>query len=380
MNILTACDEKVTGVDSVVKQFSRVRVPTPHVAGSLSGKCWADNENRVGLNISRGEEYSEKPLDDTPRSIEADEELLGLLYLFDAYEAHGQVAEAMEVASLIEGWEPPSSQNSSKSNRAPRGTGGLTAYGRRMIASGCHLIQERGKKSTKAFVTVTMPPLTTRQHNTFCRELSEITRQLLQAIRRELVKAGIPPHICYVIENQGKRAEAEGRFCPHWHFVFQNRHDFRPWVITLSKMEGIVERVFKAVLGESVDCSRGIEMARIKSSVKAYLSNYMKKGSQRPPDNPDHCPSSWWGMSTELKREINGRTVVISQAGCETLMHDAANLKELGILSYYHYVEVEINGQKRVVGCASKFKNERAKEIFFEMYPPPQALDLESFS
>lgn len=164
-----------------------------------------------------------------------------------------------------------------KNNKLPRGAGGLTQYGKKMVRSCCQLIDNVACHRPIGLLTNTLPSMSRELLDVATEKWSEICRQFNQELTRELIRHGLPSNYCFVTEWQAKRQAL------HMHIVFiaSNRTGKlkgSDYPITKQWYKETWQRVLNNVLGFEFDCSAATRIERVKYSVGAYMSKYMSKG------------------------------------------------------------------------------------------------------
>lgn len=378
---------------AVIRDANNHVVITPPAVskpGAEKLTIWPDNEARIGIctnqkTTTQGRElpeflFHEVVVDDCERMLfeellagesapveENAGDIVGLERLCELYQAHGDDDRVQEISELIERLRNPSSPKLNKPTRAKRGSGGMTALGRRMVQSAAYIIERDAPKGCVSFITITMPNLNDRQHDLFCRSWSEITRRIVQEISRELQRAGLSGDYVHVTENQPDRSQREGRFCPHLHLVCQGRERYKTWVLTPAKLTLITERVFEAILGEKVDCKSATKIETVKKSVTAYMAPYLTKDKSESPINEEHIPSAWWGSSKDLKEKVSEEKIVRFGGIVQDIFYNPQTYKDAGIITYYSYVFCEFEGARKCVGMALRFKSRREIQKIIKM-------------
>ena len=194
--------------------------------------------------------------------------------------------------------------------RAPRGSHGITSHGRRMVRSGCTLLQRRHGKECLSFVTCTLPGFSDVEMRHLSANFSEAVRQFRQSLGRDLRRAGIEPEMVHAVEIQEKRFQETGYAVPHLHIVFQGRQNRRShWAVSVAQVDDAWERAVGAVLGRLVKMPSACNTQRVKKSAANYLAKYCSKGSAslkrvakwgaRMP-----LPTAWYGVTRSLRADI----------------------------------------------------------------------------
>ena len=181
--------------------------------------------------------------------------------------------------------------------RAPRGSKGITSYGRSQVRNAATELQLKFKKHNLAFLTLTVP-FTSREdlaavYKNWSRAVGNFENRLRRALPSDL------QHWVHVTEDQKRGA-------PHLHMAFPGRRARgQKWILSKCWFTDTWREIWEHILPSSSrklvwDYATRIES--IRKSVAGYLGKYMSKGGV--PKNPDCFPSSWWGCTQELKRLV----------------------------------------------------------------------------
>lgn len=198
-----------------------------------------------------------------------------------------------------------------------RGSKGITSYGKKMVRSGVTLLEEKHGRSRLGFLTLTVPTLSPEKYPEMVRLWPESLRQYKQELSRELQRHGLDSNLVYSTEIQEKRFWRYGVALPHAHVVFQARAKGKHYPISTQWYANAWGRILSNLLDCPVDTSAATRIERPRKSVAAYLSKYMSKGGKelekiKATGDDVVLPSSWWGMTNELRREVKQKTIVKS--------------------------------------------------------------------
>jgi hypothetical protein len=155
--------------------------------------------------------------------------------------------------------------------------------------------------------------------------------RFMEKIRRKLISEGLPGDYVY-------RVEPQKRGAPHTHILFQGRHDRKSMAKLGGKSKGITwgwaispmefDKFWLDTLRDAgypiTDVRAACNLQRVKKSVVAYMSKYMTKATPKATvDDPgtevnreshEVHPSSWWGMSSKLRKAIKDRIIRVVRA------------------------------------------------------------------
>lgn len=251
----------------------------------------------------------------------------------------------------------------------------FTPYGRRMVRSAAFWLEKRWGRRTLSFLTVTVPTLLNRDIGKLDAEWGEVTRRYKQELERELRRQGVPGEVLLVTEIQEKRYRETGLIAPHLHIVFRGRKSSKHgWAITKERVRKLWENVLSAVLGFSVDAPASTRIECIKKSVENYLSKYMSKGGKVIKEIIESgrrhlLPTSWWGMTDSLRRRVKAACIQISEDAADILYGQREELRQAGIISWYHVFTVEVSqSHGEVIEIPVAFVGKLARSEYRDMF------------
>jgi hypothetical protein len=189
-------------------------------------------------------------------------------------------------------------------------------------------------KANLAFATYTLPSLDELQMTLLRENWSEVCRQLIQALGRDLEGAGIKPELVYVNEIQQERYKETGVIAPHIHVVFQSRRNrYAGYAISKERNTEIWNRVISNVLGQRIEAPSGASIEQVKKSAERYMSKYMSKGSevaqQLDSDGmKSQLPKVWWGASHTLRRWVKDHIKLFADSSKEYIKNNYKRFQE----------------------------------------------------
>lgn len=199
--------------------------------------------------------------------------------------------------------------------RTRQGLNGINGSAKRMLRSAAAVLGKRIPRQLMTFATLTTPAITEAENEIVNANWSEIVKQTEQEIKRLLIRAGIVPELAYPVEIQEDRYIETGIVALHLHLVFQGRKDSRSdYAIKPAQIDRIWRSQFERVLGRSVDVSASNKLEVPRKDLGKELGKYISKGGKLVAkiiaDGKGHLlPSSWWGMTTSLKRKVKAAIV-----------------------------------------------------------------------
>ena len=202
--------------------------------------------------------------------------------------------------------------------RARQGLTGITSDAKRMLRSGAALLAKMIPRRLMTFATVTTPAISEDENIIVNANFSELKRQLLQHISRDLVRSGINPKITYTVEIQEKRYYDTGIVALHLHLVFQGRKSSKHgYAITPARIDRVWQRLLENLLGRPVDTSASNKLETPRTSLEKEIGKYISKGgtvlSAIIKAGLEHLlPSSWWGMESSLRKQVVAAIIKLS--------------------------------------------------------------------
>jgi len=204
-----------------------------------------------------------------------------------------------------------------KQDRVRKGLSGITTYAKRMLRSGAAILSKTVPRKLTTFATVTSPAMTEEENAIVNGNWSELVRQLVQHITRDLVRAGIDPKITYAVEVQEKRYYDTGIVGLHLHLAFQGRKSLSSgYAIGTARIDLIWKRLLENLLGRPVDIKAANKLETPRKDLGKEIGKYISKGGKVVHDivraGLEHLlPSSWWGMETTLKKQVLASIIVL---------------------------------------------------------------------
>jgi hypothetical protein len=202
-------------------------------------------------------------------------------------------------------------------------------------------------------------------------EFSEILRQVVQELRRELAREGAPTNILGAIELQTGRYAKTGQIAPHIHMVYVAKRTRRKGDFYLSarRIRAIYTRILKAIarkycenFGEiegEIIWSRCVNAQIVKKSVEAYLSKYLSKGSGTlqpmiEAGFTDLIPTAWYTISKTLLKTVMSCVHALSDNCIHAVINDC--MDEFPPLAYMKKLELPISPEVTLTGYVGRVK------------------------
>lgn len=192
--------------------------------------------------------------------------------------------------------------NSRIEGRGRQGANGITAYGRRMVKSGCALVERFAPRGCVSFATLTLPFTDPEQLAFAALHAGEITNRLQEELRRDLMVGGLSGEIVV-------RLEPQARGALHWHLIFQGRKSGGTWVVHTSILDNIWLRVLNRVGLKCTSVLNSCNIQAVKKSSAGYMSKYMGKDDKTAIEQIFDHPSRWWGITNSLRDKVKNNIV-----------------------------------------------------------------------
>lgn len=220
--------------------------------------------------------------------------------LSDALISHKQAVDSLKAAQIRE--------------RKPRGSGGITSFGKKSLKSAAVVIASRWSRKLLTFATCTLPAMTRSELEAICDGWPEITRKFQQELRRELKRKKLPLDYCGCSEIQPKRWERNNTIAPHLHFCFVGRkHGKGKWLINHEWIRDTWKRILENFLGREVYADAATEARGVEKSLANEIGKYLSKGGQvireiEKAGRGAELPRAYWNIPLKLRQEIKDKT------------------------------------------------------------------------
>jgi hypothetical protein len=239
--------------------------------------------------------------------------------------------------------------------RTKRGQGGITSLGKRKVRSACALLDKSFRRRCATLGTCTIPGVTDQETEILDDNWSEIVRQFMQEIKRQLERRGCK-NLEYVLvsEIQENRYRVHKVVGLHIHFLIQGRNKpSDPWAISKEDLRRIWQRIIENFLKRPVDCSAATRVESPRKSLGKEMGKYISKGSkitsQLKRDGKGHLlPSSYWGMSRSLSQRVDQATVKLTGDDAYWFL---SSLNDFGAGIVYRQICLEQYGGICVAWC-----------------------------
>lgn len=201
-------------------------------------------------------------------------------------------------------------------SKKPRGSGGITPYGRKMLRNAATLLQQENQHWRLSFLTLTIPRCTLEQYEAVVKDWAEIQRQFQQGLRRRLISRGLPGELLSCTEIQEERFAGSGVPALHLHIVFQGKDRKRAsWAVTPKMVRKMWVQILKPRMPSVTDWRAVENLKQVRKDAAAYIGKYMSKGVLAVAAMTDAglghlLPSAWWNASFSLRRRVIAHSMV----------------------------------------------------------------------
>lgn len=221
-----------------------------------------------------------------------------------------------------------------------------------MVQNGCYRLEKIYSRRRLAFGTVTLPSLPDDYLLLLIADWSELARQFLQQLDREIARQSPRSrgHFVGVTEIQPERMEKTGIPCPHLHFVYPGHAGDWQWWVTADRIRSIWRSILVARLSRwlapdqlpIVDVRAAVNCQRLKKSAAKEMGKYLSKGSciKKVKDSgySDFLPSAWWHCGRILSREVK-RHIISAPLSILVAIRQGIDFVGRGLAEYWYPVE-----------------------------------------
>ena len=250
--------------------------------------------------------------------------------------------------------------------RAERGLKGITALGQQMLRSGCYILERDYGNRDLCFATLTVPALPKGARYLLAVNWSELVRQLLQWVSRQLMKSGRPTKVAGCTEVQSGRLARTGEGYLHLHLVWPAHSNCagRRWAVDWADLRGWWERALVRFSCCELPHHPRVELAPVKKSAERYMGKYLSKGSGECLDgfitDLGECsvPPAWWFMTAEMRQQVKAETANGPNTGTllDAVIQNALEDGSLDIFEWIRPVMVTFTDRPIHIGWCGRLR------------------------
>jgi hypothetical protein len=266
------------------------------------------------------------------------------------------------------------SESSSPERPAVYGLRGITSHGKKMLKSGCRLLEDLHGKQRLAFLTVTLPDalggLPTEKLKIVHESWSSVVKNFLKALSRDLENLGADKRIVCSSEIQEKRFASSGIPALHLHLVFHawdgvSRHpdNKRAFYLSVSRIRLLWSRVISNLLAvdtSTLNFNASVNIQTIRKSASGYLGKYISKGVKVAKKVVEAglsswLPKQWWSLSGGLGSDVRACVISLNSDVCTFFVEHLDAFIEKDILKKYYEIFAFFGDEEVRVGYAGLF-------------------------
>lgn len=233
------------------------------------------------------------------------------------YAPCGGMERELTAKEYADKWTPPlglamasNSHSPRDYGKPPRGTGGLTSYGRRLVRNSVEMLERAYGATNLSFATMTLPELEYEEYWNVSSNWSEVVRVFYQSVRRKLGSKLLPPFYVGVSELQPERTRREEIPALHIHFVFVGRRrGEKAWRVRPVELREMWKKSVERFCWNEYNWDACERVEGIRHTAAGYLSKYMSKGDTgtenlRRDNTGWSLPTAWYNVSLKLKQKV----------------------------------------------------------------------------
>lgn len=255
-------------------------------------------------------------------------------------------------------------------DRVRYGLKGITGYGKKMLRSAAVLMEQKWGKYNCGMGTLTLPPISKDQLRLISGEWRDVCRRIFQEIGRDFKRrTGRQFQYAYCTEIQEDRSANIGIPVLHIHFLYRIRKwSSRAWSIDAGRVRSHWRRIIESYVGKldpNMDCR--VRLETVRKSCAGYIGKYLSKGGEslrewQDRGYADMLPSTWWGMSASLSKQIRAM-IVKSMSAFADWLWQACRDSDNVILQWFSDVCIDIQGRETRVGYYGRADFQLCKEL-----------------
>ncbi len=302
-------------------------------------------------------------------------------YAFRAEPVSGSVAVQPECLGYLTSSNVPNSDTADDgaSNRPQRGLKGLTGYGKKMLRSGCYVLERDYGNQDLCFATLTVPSLTRSGRIRLAGSWSELLNQLQKWLSRRLEAASRPTKLCGCVEVQTARLENSGQAYLHLHIVWPSHSNkaSERWAVTWAALRAWWGAAIIRFAGEALAHEPRVELAPVRKSCEAYMAKYVSKGSGDCLEayvadlGAESVPATWWFMSSDLRTQVKSESAHGKNTGTllDSFVQQCFEEGDFSPFVWIRHVELDLGDSTPTIGWVGKLRPEWRDDLLSMCMP-----------
>jgi hypothetical protein len=249
--------------------------------------------------------------------------------------------------------------------REKYGRHGITAYGRKVVRCISTIAQNELQKERLGFGTCTLPNYSDEILRALSSSWGEVVRRFFQAYKRSCKRKGCPYDYVSVTEIQEKRYERSKIPVLHIHFLYQCRRNIRnsAFFHCAEEFRGFWQQAVESVIRKlglhpcnEISYLASTHIQVVRKSAAGYLGKYLTKGGAATAKviesgDAELLPSQWWSASMQWKKKFKDSLIKLDAKTAQAFFYGLEEYLHEGVFTWARYVEVEIDGEYRKMGC-----------------------------
>jgi len=184
-----------------------------------------------------------------------------------------------------------------KVTRLPRGSRGLTSYGKRLVVGSVNLLEQRHGKHNLVFHTATLPTDDPALKIEALKRSKQVLKYWRKVLSRLLDRVGLPKDDIVIV------LELQKRGAVHFHTVFVNHYRRGRYVLSLQQLDKAWRQALTAIMPvlKQADFSKSCRTERVRKSAGRYLAKYLSKGAFKFSAN---FSITWYSVGDAVKQRL----------------------------------------------------------------------------
>lgn len=248
----------------------------------------------------------------------------------------------------------------SPKKRAPRGSKGVTAHGKRILRQSAFCLEREFGTRNITFLTATIPEHECLYNGEIVKAWPRIMKRFIKELGRELERKGLPAMISGCYEMQEARRARCGGLPYHCHLIFPGRRSSRgAWALSVQKARDLWRAAVDGEVGPVEWRGASVRVEAVKRSVGAYMAKYLSKGTGGI--EPSDCLSSWYTCTVAMRKQIAASTTRLKGESAGLLLGMVRSMPQS--LAWVRPILLELHGGVYQVGIAGRLTESASAEL-----------------